>query len=261
MPTVVELTEPYGNFMLGPARGAGVCEVCFTFTDRYARCYTCARTPQALDAVLPISYSPALAQLHYVLAAYKRLDGRVGRRLSLQLAAVLWRFLSDHEHCAAAAAGVRSFDLVTTVPSGEDGRDPRHPLHWIVSEVVGPTRERHRRLLARSDVMVAAHEFDQRKFRATKQLGGQTVLLIDDTWTTGANAQSAAAALKAADAGRIAAVVIGRHLNREWADNDRRLTAVSRPFDWTKCGFCGRPPTGVKGLSCRDGGYQPPGGP
>lgn len=240
MPTVAELTEPYGNFMLGPAHGPAVCEVCFTFTDRYTRCYTCARTPQALDAVAPISYSPALAQLHYVLAAYKRLDGRPGRQLSLQLAAVLWRFLSDHERCLAAAAGVRSFDMVATVPSGDGGRSQRHPLRWMVSEVVGPTRERHRQLLARSEIAVPAHEFDQRKFHATEQLGGRTVLLIDDTWTTGANAQSAAAALKAADSGPVAAVVIGRHINREWADNERRLSALRRPFDWTRCGFCGR---------------------
>ena len=78
MPTVAELTEPYGNFMLGPVRGPGVCEVCLTFTDGYPRCYTCARTPRALDVLAPISYSVAAGQLHHVLAAYKR-SGRPGR--------------------------------------------------------------------------------------------------------------------------------------------------------------------------------------
>lgn len=93
MPTVAELTEPYGNFMLGPVRGPRVCDVCLTFTDGYPRCYTCARTPRALDVLAPISYSVAAGQLHHVLAAYKRQNGRVGRLLSTQLAAVLWRFL------------------------------------------------------------------------------------------------------------------------------------------------------------------------
>jgi predicted amidophosphoribosyltransferase len=258
MPTVAELTEPYGNFMLGPVRGPGVCEVCFTFTDRFTRCYTCARTPQSLDAVAPISYSPALAQLHYVLAAYKRLDGRVGRQLSLQLAAVLWRFLSDHEHCLAAAAGVPAFDLVATVPSGDGGRDRSHPLRWVVSELVAPTRARHRRLLNRSDITVPAHEFDQRKFHATEELTGRAVLLIDDTWTTGANAQSAAAALRAANSGPVAAVVIGRHLNREWGQNEQRLRSLYRPFDWTRCAYCDPASNGPVRLSGRDGGYQPP---
>jgi orotate phosphoribosyltransferase len=66
------------------------------------------------------------------------------------------------------------------------------------------------------------------------------VLLVDDTWTTGANAQSAAAALKRAGAGAVAAVVIGRHVNRDWNDNDRRLRQIPTPFDWSRCMFCPR---------------------
>ena len=105
MPTVAELTEPYGNFMLGPVRGPRVCDVCMTFTDGYPRCYTCARTPRALDVLAPISYSVAAGQLHHVLAAYKRQDGRVGRLLSTQLAAVLWRFLVGPRSLSCAGGG------------------------------------------------------------------------------------------------------------------------------------------------------------
>jgi hypothetical protein len=258
MPTVAELTEPYGNFMLGPARGPGVCEVCLTFTDGFPRCYTCARTPQALDALAPISYSVAAEQLHHVLGAYKRIDGRVGRRLGTQLAAVLWRFLAGHEQCLARAAGVPSFDLVATVPSGNEERDAKHPLHWIVSELVGPMRDRHRRLLARSGVSVAPHEFDKRRYEATSQLPEAAVLIVDDTWTTGANLQSAATALKDAGAQTVAAVVIGRHLNRQWGQNERRLRELNRPFDWTRCAYCNPGSAGAAGLLRRDGGYQPP---
>ena len=258
MPTVAELTEPYGNFMLGPVRGPGVCEVCLTFTDGYPRCYTCARTPPALDAIAPISYSVAAGQLHHVLATYKRLNGGVGRRLSTQLAAVLWRFLSGHERCLAQAAGVPAFDLVATVPSGDGERDAGHPLRWIVSEVVGPTRDRHRRLLARSGVPVAAHEFDRRRYEVTVSPAQAAVLVIDDTWTTGANLQSAATALKEAGAQTVAAVVIGRHLNREWGQNERRLIALERPFDWTRCAYCSPASGDPAGLSGGDDGYQPP---
>jgi hypothetical protein len=258
MPTVAELTEPYGNFMLGPVRGPGVCDVCLTFTDGYPRCYTCARTPQALDALVPISYSVAAGQLHHVLAAYKRLNGWVGRRLSTELAAVLWRFLSDHERCLAQAAGVPSFDLVATVPSGDGERDASHPLHWIVSEMVGPTRDRHHRLLSRSGAPVAAHEFDRRRYEVTGRLPEGAVLMIDDTWTTGANVQSAATTLKEAGAQTVAAVVIGRHLNREWGENERRLRALSRPFDWTRCAHCDHDSRAPERLSGGDGGYQPP---
>ncbi|MGB6573885.1 MAG: hypothetical protein WBF20_19585, partial [Trebonia sp.] len=42
---------------------------------------------------------------------------------------------------------------------------------------------------------------------------GTDVLLVDDTWVSGASAQSAAAALKAGGARRVALVVIGRHVD------------------------------------------------
>jgi len=258
MPTVAELTEPYGNFMLGPVRGPRVCDVCLTFTDGYPRCYTCARTPRALDVVAPISYSVATGQLHHVLAAYKRQDGRVGRLLSTQLAAVLWRFLSGHEACLAQAAGVASFDLVATVPSGVGERDETHPLHRIVSEMVAPTRDRHRRLLDRSAIPVAPHAFDRRRYNVTGQVPGAAVLVIDDTWTTGANVQSAATVLKEAGAQTVAAVVIGRHLNREWGRNEQRLSALDRPFDWTRCAYCAPASGDPAGLPGENAGYEPP---
>jgi orotate phosphoribosyltransferase len=40
-----------------------------------------------------------------------------------------------------------------------------------------------------------------------------SVLLLDDTWVSGASAQSAAAALKLAGARHVAVVVLGRHVN------------------------------------------------
>jgi hypothetical protein len=283
MPTVAELSGPYANFMLGPRRGPDVCQVCFTFTCGYGRCYACDHTEQSIDVVAPISYSIAREQLHHALSAYKRVGGEVGRQLSLQLAAVLWRFLAEHEECLARAIGARragaradgaradgaragdarpgqgghavraaqaaqsawangfgdSFQLATTVPSSDRARDENHPLRRIVAELVGPTRERHERLLLRSRVAVGPRAFSRDKFTATRALHGEPVLLLDDTWTTGANAQSAAAALKDAGAGPIAAVVIGRHLKREWRENDRRLRGISDRFDWSECALCG----------------------
>jgi predicted amidophosphoribosyltransferase len=241
MPTVRELAAPYENFMLSPRAGAGVCTTCFNLTDGFAECYACTQSEHHLDAVAPISYSVAHEQLHHALAAYKRVNGAVGRRLAVELAAVLWRFLHEHERCVARAAGAARFDLVTTVPSGDCDRDERHPLRWIAAEVIAPTRERHARLLQRTAQQAPAHAYSAEKFVATKSIGGKAVLLVDDTWTTGANAQSAAAALKAVGAGPVAAVVIGRHLNRDWRDNNLRLQAMPR-FDWNRCALCAENP-------------------
>lgn len=241
MPTVGELSTLYENVLLGPRRGPDVCATCFNFTAGYERCYACANTPPALDAVVPISYSVAREQLHHALASYKRLDGEVARRLTAILAAILWRFLTNHESCVAEAAGIDRFQIVTTVPSSDQHRDDRHPLRHIVGDLVGATRNRHKPILKRSGTEAPPRTFNAAKFDATTTLRNDAVLLIDDTWTTGASAQSAAAALKAAGAKSVAAVVIGRHLNREWHENDRRLRGIVRPFVWSDCALCAEP--------------------
>ena len=59
-----------------------------------------------------------------------------------------------------------------------------------------------------------ARSLDPGRFRAAQPVTGAEVLLLDDTWASGASAQSAAAALKQAGAGSVAVVVIGRHVNK-----------------------------------------------
>jgi hypothetical protein len=235
MPTVAERSAPYANFMLNPRPGPGVCRRCFTFTGGYALCIPCRDTPQLLQAVAPISYSVDGEQLHHALAGYKRQTGTSAQRFELHLSAVLWRFLASHEACVAAAAEVDGFDRVCTVPSGDAARDEHHPLRRIVGEIVLPTRDRHARLLSRTAKPVAARAFDRDKYRVAQRIDDAAVLLIDDTWTTGASAQSAAGALLDAGAAVVAAVVIGRHIHRDFQDNDQRLGQLPRPFDWGLC--------------------------
>jgi hypothetical protein len=238
MATVFDLSAPYGNFMLSPRPGAGVCRTCFNLTDGYERCYACDHGGDSIDVVAPISYSIAGEQLHHALAAYKRSTAPWTRALIDQLAAVLWRHLAAHEPCVARGAAVDRFPLVTVVPSGHHERETPHPLRSVVGEIIAPTRARHAILLRRTERAVPLHAFSPDRFAATGALDGEPVLLIDDTWTTGASAQSAAATLKKAGSGPVAAVVIGRHLNRDWGENDRRLRSLPTPFDWNRCAHC-----------------------
>ena len=180
MPIVGELTAGYGNFMLAPRSGPDVCSTCFNFTNGYDRCYACTQSEPQLAVVAPISYSIAHEQLHHALAQYKRSRTPAARRLTVELAAVLWRHLSQHERCIANAASVARFELVTTVPSGDRQRDEHHPLREIVGELVGPTRDHYDRLLERSDAAVEPRAFSRDKFAPTKKLRGQAVLLIDE---------------------------------------------------------------------------------
>jgi hypothetical protein len=251
MPTVAELSAPYGNFMLGPRHGPDVCSACFNLTDGYGRCYACAHGGRCLDAMAPISYSVAGEQLHHALASYKRLPDSGARHFALGLAAVLWRHLGGHERCLASAAATDAFTLVTTVPSSQRERADTHPLHLLVADLVGPARDRYDRVLERTDVPVDPHRFCAEKYSCRHDLGGRPVLLIDDTWTTGANAQSAAAALKVSGAGRVGALVIGRFVNRGWHRNDVQLRNLAQPFDWNCCALCAEEKSTVRSDSGR----------
>jgi predicted amidophosphoribosyltransferase len=235
MPSVSQLTHELEEFMFAPRRGPGVCRRCFNLTDGYAWCWSCRQGGHRLDAVVPISYSVSGGPLHTMLAAYKREHGPRARAFEIRLAAVLWRYLELHELCIAHAAAVEHFDLVTTVPSSDRERDDGHPLHRVVGQWTEPVRDRYRRLLRRTAARSSAREFDMRRFETCHELRGDSVLLVDDTWTTGANAQSAAAALKAGGASAVAAVVIGRYLNGDWQDNRTRLRSLPRPFHWEPC--------------------------
>jgi predicted amidophosphoribosyltransferase len=130
---------------------------------------------------------------------YKRMDidENIRRFGEVGLAAVLWKWLALHEKCMARHAGASQFDLITTVPS-TSGRIGTHPLEDLVSKVVVGSGARYAPLLALGTSAAAHREFSADLFATTTSVTGRTVLIIDDTWTTGAHAQSAAAALKGA---------------------------------------------------------------
>jgi hypothetical protein len=215
MATVRELSDAYSNFMLNPLAPGDedVCEVCLTFTEGYDTCYACGHQQTYADAVLPISYSLHFGQLHNALAG----------------------FLERHEGCLAGTVGAEGFDVVVTVPSGEATRDRAHPLPTLVGEVVGPTKARYSRALARSTKVVGPRMVDPEKFEVQTRVDGQAVLLVDDTWTTGAGVQSAAGALKGAGAVTVGVVVVGRHLHEDFGNNRERLKMLATPFDWSPC--------------------------
>jgi len=191
-----------------------------------------------VDAVVPIALAVKREQLAHELWHYKYdPDASVRGRLELRLAAVLWRFLSEHETCVAKACNVARFDIVTTVP-GTRSRDGEHPLARIAGSIVGQTKDRFEPLLT----LVATYDVEDRamhpdRYRATRMLAERpAVLLIDDTWTTGGRAQSAAIGLRDAGAARVAVVVIGRHFDRAFGPGEAYYKAAKpRKFTWETC--------------------------
>jgi predicted amidophosphoribosyltransferase len=244
--TVIEAAATYEKAMRNvlPA-GPGVCCTCHTFIDEdYALCYPCNDQPEYLDAVVPITYSEHLGQMHTALRNYK--DGYVQSQqyMTPRLAAILWLFIERHERCVARAAGAvgEEFDVVTTVPSSTRERDDkRENLRWIVGTACVPTASRFKRVLTPTDAVPAGRAYDPERYVANERLDGLDVLLIDDTWTAGGHAQSAGAAVKAAGARSVGSVVIGRHIRRSWevvpggATSGELFDALPRDFDWDTC--------------------------
>jgi predicted amidophosphoribosyltransferase len=250
MATVGEISAPYANFLLpvlaSDSSVGHVCKVCHsTATEGWTRCYQCNQAERLLtslaDAVVPIALAVKGEQLAYELWTYKNSPReRVRARLQVGLAAVLWRWLDEHEACVARASGTRSFSLVTTVPGTAD-RSGDHPLERMVGSIVGLTRDRYAQLLLPATGVKQGRDHSDTRFAVSTELAGESVLLIDDTWTTGAHAQSAASALKSSGAGIVGAVAIGRHFNRTPADPYREpaetyyRAARDQGWDWQTC--------------------------
>ena len=222
--------------LVAPRRGPGVCQICFNLIELgRARCRACEAADNHLDAMAPISYSLSGSRLHTELSAYKRDAEPFVRYAVGVVAAILDRFLSAHELCVGKG---ERFDLVTVVPSSDLRRDQHHQLRRIIANDVPAVAGRNRRLLAPSGLTGKTRAFDCLRYSAVESLLGRRILLIDDTWTTGASAQSAAAVLRDAGASYVAAVVIGRYLNARYADNQARVACLEDEFSWTACALC-----------------------
>jgi hypothetical protein len=184
----------------------------------FARCYQCdlahARCGGLLaDVVAPVAYAVKGGRLAGDLWRYK--SGAAGAtEAGARLTAMLARFLREHSGQVWRAAGMAvGPELAAIVPSGQ-GRPGPHPLFGIVVSCVdvpivplsaAPGAAARARGLA-DGVAVGW-------LTVGGAVAGADVLLVDDTWVSGASAQSAAAALKAAGARRVALVVIGRHVD------------------------------------------------
>jgi orotate phosphoribosyltransferase len=109
-----------------------------------------------------------------------------------------------------------------------------------VAAGIRATATRHRELLAPRRAPGTERSFGAERFEVLGDVRGP-VLVIDDTWTTGSRAQSAAAALKVAGATAVVVLVIGRHFDPAYTGNQAFLNALRRErhFDWDRC--CLRP--------------------
>jgi predicted amidophosphoribosyltransferase len=240
VPSVEEFTEPHvTDYTPVPPAGDGICRICHNAPRTgYRYCLSCSRTRQVaspLELVVPISHYRVGEQLHTVLAGYKRSpDEAVRNRHLMQVAATLHRFLRDHGGCIEGAAG-SGWDTITIVPSTE--REGQHPLERAVLLGRSAGRQCRSLLVPHRPELIQHYQASDEGFRVSGDIEGLRVLLVDDTFTSGATLQSAASTLTRAGATVVAGVVIGRVINPDFDNESAELWERQRAegFDFDAC--------------------------
>jgi hypothetical protein len=139
------------------------------------------------------------------------------------LLALLLLFFHEHMGCIQRALGGDLTHMIT-VPSTR-GRAGQHPLSGLVGNRLG--------LPKLSAIANAAYGRDEREphtdwfaIESSRLLGTARVLILDDTWTSGARTQSLAYALKRAGVAATVVVVLGRHVNPDDEQSHALLDAI-----------------------------------
>lgn len=190
-----------------PGREFRSCEICHSSKDdAFDRCYRCNEGFRLLNGnvprILPITMSLERGQMHHALRDYKDgWDQTIRERFSWQIAGLVELFAAQHTECLG------EFDVVTCIPS----RKQRTAFEAVVTRL-GRFRERYEPLLAVAGAD-DSHTLSSGRFVAAGTARGRRVLILEDTFTTGASVFSATAALRAAGAVVDTVLVVGRHMN------------------------------------------------
>jgi hypothetical protein len=217
-----------------------VCTTCCGGSDpRFTICPSCRDVCRQLGGILfpvvPIALTTVDRPLHRALCRYKTncpsapVDAR-------RLSGIWSAFVENHMECVAPAG----IDTVLVVPS-LGGRHPiRHPLADLLVRAGGLPEPAD--LLLPGPTAIGHRHASATAVRVSTSLRGRRVLLVDDTYTTGAHLQSAAVAVRDAGAVSVHPVVFGRFVRGGWPPARRILEwARSHPWDAGRCIRC--PPT------------------
>lgn len=240
MPSVHEVTNPLAGLCSPvPVHGPRVCAICHGCKrPEFSICYSCAQVTgqvrRPCHRVVPLSLYEIPGALHATLRGYKDAEkGDERRQYAALVASLLARFLFDHGDCLRNCR-TGGWDFITTVPSTD--RPGRHPLCSALA-LVPWLAAQHRDMLVRGAGTMGHNVASDDGFVALADLSGSRVLVVDDTFTTGARAQSAASALQLAGARVTAVVPIGRVIDPargEEAQNYCSSRSRER-FDFRRC--------------------------
>ena len=170
--------------------------------DGYERCYRCNQhhtTVGVADLVAPLTYGVDRTQSAILLRHYKDdVSAEARAQHSRLICRLLYLAIMKHQKCIEKRVGKRA-SMRVTVPS-LNRRPGVHPF-TAIAQAMNAADDRLALVPARgaiNDRVVSASQFE---IVPKRSLSGRHILVLDDTWTTGSNTQSAALTLRQAGAG------------------------------------------------------------
>jgi hypothetical protein len=196
------------------------CRVCAAPVDGFDRCWRCEQARHiggVADVVAPLTYAIAGTPSAALVRDYKNHPVRSVRECHGAVIKALVRLgITRHERCVGRAAKLAvSCRLVIPSLTSRPGRHPFGELVYPMNAVSDAVA-----LMPAPDARCDRAINDKFVLAPAARLDGQHVLILDDTWTTGSTAQSAALAVRRAGATAVSIMVVGR-----WLSPDRQLTA------------------------------------
>jgi hypothetical protein len=236
------LIRAAGGYLRNVIREPNVtCRICTTPVDGFDCCWRCGvdqRTGGVADIVVPLVYAIGNAQSATLLRHYKNDPVReVRERHSLIINWLLFLGITLHEPCIGAAAG-QPVSVRLVIPS-LTSRPGLHPFVEIAQTMnaVGESAALVAAPDASCERVTGAGKFS---LEPDTRFDGQHVLILDDTWTTGSNAQSAALTLRHAGASAISVLIVGRWLSPHFGRNAEFIKArLQRDYDPNICPVTG----------------------
>ena len=211
-------------------------------------CFACRvvgrRLGLPLAPVFPVRLCPLPGPLYAVLMGYKESPvSEARRRFGPMVRSIFDGFLVAHAPCVCAAAGGAPTVALAVPSSSRPDGSPLNRVEGLAPAVCARMRGAvwSPHLLVRSGMAAAHMRPAARAFTVPGALrsgvAGRRVLLLDDTYVSGARAQSAAAALRRAGATSVVIVAAGRVLRPERVASHARFLC--------RCGAAVAPPTGA----------------
>jgi predicted amidophosphoribosyltransferase len=226
------------------------CELCHGATgyrsviDTWRTCSNCDKYEGAVDSYVPITYSLDVG-LESILHRFKDFGGF--EWLRHPMASLLYEFLVRHRACIDSVGPAGKVDVATIVPSN-DSRNFNHLEHILKGVFANEPvlnmwdwntefvrRDRAVTKPGRGELKPSSYVVDP------FVVEGSQVLLLDDTWTSGASSASTAAALKDAGAAHVTVLTLGRQLNLQSAYGSTGAiydSVADRPWDVGVCVIC-----------------------